>query len=267
MDNHEYEGKKARERAWYEQTPSAKPNLISRLLHHPIFYDPGRDSFNYVFPKRKMAELVRHHSKGERVDRLLIAPCGMGDDLTYVGDFARQVYGIDLSPIAVEQCPSPMISKVGDISRSEYEDEAFDLIVSAQFFHHLLKFCFEPFLEEFYRILRIEGKLIILEPSIWYPLNVITRPLKCIAGNPFNEVVDEGPFRPSLMLESLRQSGFVNVTIQAASFSHCSFYTPVAKLINRLTEPLMCTWPFKYIGWYVLYCAVKPPRDATERTM
>ena len=150
-----------------------------------------------------------------------------------------------------------MIVKEGDILESGYPDEEFDLIASPLFFHHLLKVGFEPFLKEFYRVLKTGGGLVIVEPSVWYPLNILTRPMKQILGNPCGEVEDEDPFRPGLMIKALRQSGFKNIRTRAATFSHCSFFIPLAKFVNQFTKPFFNVWPFKYFGWIVIYWAEK----------
>ena len=241
--------------SWWEQT-TVRRGVASKILHHPVFFKPERNSFNYIFPKVQMAEVVRRHRK-EKVDKLLIAPCGAGDDLKYLSQFAREIYGIDLSCVAIKACPPTMKVKVGDTLQSGYQDGTFDLIASPLFFHHLLKFGFEPFLNEFRRIMKTGAGLVILEPSVWYPLNIITRPIKRVFRNPFGEVEDEGPFHPGLMLGSLRRTGFTNIEIHGASFSHNSFYVPLAKLFNRLTKPLLDARPLKYLAWMVIYWAEK----------
>lgn len=259
-----YEKKKGQELAWSERTTGVKKSIIDRILHHPVFWTEKREFFNYTFPKQKMAEVVRHHLKEGQVDRLLIAPCGTGEDFKYLSKFAVEVYGIDLSPIQLKNCSPKMNVKVGDILYSGYSDETFDLIASPLFFHHLLKIGFEPFLKEFQRILKNGGKLVILEPCLLYPLNLITRPIKRIAKNPFYEVEDEDPFPPGLLLASLKRVGFTNLEIHAATFSHCSFYVPLANLVNRLTKPLLDVSPFKYFGWLVLYWAEKKKRNVGD---
>jgi hypothetical protein len=60
------------------------------------------------------------------------------------------------------------------------------------------------------------------------------------------------------MLKSLRRNGYVNISFQAASFSHNAFYVPLAKVVNRLTRPLLGTYPLRYFGWMVVYYAEKP---------
>ncbi|MBU3942219.1 MAG: class I SAM-dependent methyltransferase [Nanoarchaeota archaeon] len=252
-----YSKKKEMEKAWHEQTSDVKHNFISRILHHPVFYKPERNSFNYIFPKEQMTEVVQSHLKGKKIDKLLIAPCGKGNDIKYLGNFANQVYGIDLSPIAIKKCPTTMKVKVGDILDTKYPNETFDIIASPLFFHHLLNIGFEHFLNEFYRIMKKKGKLIILEPSVWYPLNIITRPIKRVFGNPFGEIEDEAPFHPGLMLKSLKNAGFTKIEMRAATFSHCSFYIPLAKTVNFLTKPFLNFWPLKYFAWMVVYYAEK----------
>lgn len=256
----DYEDKKKQEREWWEKKTEKKTSFIKSILHHPRIFSYARNSFNYIFPKKRMAEVVRNHLTG-KVDKLLIAPCGAGDDLNYLGDFAYQVYGIDLSPIAAKQCPSRIRVKIGDILDSEYPNETFDLIASPLFFHHLLKIGFEPFLKEFHRILKDGGGIVILEPSVLYPINSISRRIKRIFGNVYDEIEDEDPFHPRLMLNSLRRTGFTNIELHAATFSHCSFYIPFAKLVNRLTKSLLSNKVLRYFGWQVVYWAEKHCSD------
>ena len=258
MKNLNYYKKKAQEIAWHKKTLDVKYSFIGRVLHHPVFYKPERNSFNYVFPKEQMAKIIQSHLKGKKVDRLLIAPCGEGDDFKYLGNFANQVYGMDLSPATVKKCPTAMKVKVCDVLDTKYPDETFDIIASPLFFHHLLNVGFDPFLNEFYRIMKKGGKLVILEPSVWYPLNIITRPIKKLFNNPFGEVEDEAPFHPGLMLKSLRRTGFTKIEMRAATFSHCSFYIPLARMVNFVTKPFLDFWLLKYFAWMVVYCAEKP---------
>lgn len=147
-----------------------------------------------------MKLIIQHHLRSERINKLLIAPCGEGDDYNYLKEFSDEIFGIDLSPIGVKNCPPKMIVKVGDILKTGYPDESFDFIVSSFFFHHLMRIGFQPFLKEFYRILKPGGKIVILDFSIFYPLNAFTRPLKTIFRNPYGEIEEEAPFRPKYII-------------------------------------------------------------------
>ncbi len=253
MKTRNYEDKKKREIEYYAS--KKKKTFFTKLFHLPIFYDPRRDAYNYIYTKRQMERFVAQKLKGKKVENLLIAPCGSGDDYKYLGRFSKNIYGIDLSPIYMDRCPEQMTTKVGDILESGYADEQFDLIASPFFFHHLINFGFDAFLREFHRVLKPKGKLIIIEPCIFHPVFAFTRPIKKIFSNPFKEVEDEGPFRPKLMIKALKRTGFTNLEFCATSFSHMSFYIPVAKILNWITTPLLNKWPFKLLGWVILYWA------------
>ena len=255
-----YSEKKKRETEWYERSSLNKEkNLISTILHSKIFFSYERIRFELNLMKNQMKLFIQQHLKNKKVDKLLIAPCGNGVDYKYLKGFADLIYGIDLSPIPLKKCPSLMQVKEGDILKSGYPNGFFDFIASPLFFHHVLSFGFEHFLNEFYRILKPGGYLIILEPSIFYPLNAFTRPLKKITGNIYGEVEDEAPFDPRILINSLKKTGFVNLDVKAASFGHTSLYIPIAKAIKFLTKPLLKTDKFwKYFAWVLLFWGEKP---------
>ncbi|MHA1931956.1 MAG: class I SAM-dependent methyltransferase [Promethearchaeota archaeon] len=255
--NTDYDDQKKREIEWWEGKKEKK-GLISRILSSKLFYDPIRSHFSYILSKNKFRDVIHQQLGNEKVKKILIAPCGEGDDYKYLKEFSDEIYGIDLSPIGIKSCPAQMITKKGDISSSGYPSESFDLVVSTLFFHHLVKVGFQPFLKEFYRILKPGGKIAILDFSVFYPLNAITRPLKTILRNPFGEIQEEAPFRPKYMIKSLKQVGFKNIELYGGTFSHCFFYIPLAKFIHFTTKPLLNKWPFKNFAWTVVFWGEKP---------
>ncbi|MBA7702347.1 hypothetical protein ES703_111111 [subsurface metagenome] len=257
MKESNYENQKKRELEWWG-SKKKKKGLISKILNSRLFYEPARSHFSYILSKNRMKLIVQQHLKSERINKLLIAPCGEGDDYNYLKKFSQEIYGIDLSPICIKNCSNKMNVKVGDILRSGYSDETFDLIASTLFFHHLLKIGFQPFLKEFYRILKPGGKIVILDFSVFYPLNAITRPLKTIFRNPYGEIEEEAPFRPKIMFNSLNRVGFKNLAMYGGTFSHCFYYIPLAKFIHFITKQLLDKWPFKLFAWTVIFWGEKP---------
>ncbi len=233
--------------------------MISKILNSKLFYDPIRSYFSYSLSKNKFKYIIQKNLNNKKLQKLLIAPCGEGDDFKYLEGFSHEVYGIDLSPDCIENCPDKMITTNGDILESGFPNETFDLIASTLFFHHLLKVGFDSFLREFYRILKPGGKIAILDFSVFYPLNAITRPLKKLLGNPYGEIEEEAPYRPKYMIDSLNRVGFKEVEFYGGTFSHCFFYIPLAKMIHFFTKSLLDKWPFKIFAWTVIYWGEKPP--------
>ncbi len=247
-----YQKKLQSEIEWYSGDSVQKRSILQRIIHLNPIFNPSRNSINYRFPKQQMTRLLASivHKK---LPRLLIAPCGSGNDYSYVREFGKEIYGIDLSTIAINRCSDNMILKTGDILHSGYENEYFDIIVASLFFHHLVRIGFDPYLKEFFRILKKGGILIVLDFSLFYPINFFTRPMKRILKNPMKEVEDEDPFNPRSLLISMKRSGFTDNNFQAATFSHSMFYIPIAKIVNYLTFSLLTKWPWKYFGWMVLF--------------
>ena len=253
----DYEDQKRREVEWWE-SKKKKKGLIGKFLSSRLFHSDTGSYSSYSLSKKKFNYVIKQHLKGNKLDKILIAPCGAGGDFEYVNEFSDEIYGIDLSPIGIKSCPASMITKKGDIAKSGYSDETFDLIASTLFFHHLVKIGFQPFLKEFYRILEPGGKIVILDFSVFYPLNAITRPLKTIFRNPLGEIEEEAPFRPKYMIDSLKQIGFKNIEMYGGTFTHPLFFVPFAKFIHFITKPLLDKSPFKSFAWTIIFWGEKP---------
>lgn len=250
-----YEKKKQREREWYINKEKNTP-LIHKILNSRFIYNPARRRFSYVYAKKQMAKYLKKRI-GKKENKMLIAPCGRGDDYLFLNDLAEEIHGIDLSSVAISHCPPGLITRVGDILKSGYKENSFDIITSPLFLHHIKNFGFQQFMAAFYKILKPNGIIMFLEPSLWYPLNLITRPIKRIFNNPYREVDDEGPIKPKKVLSSLKSARFKNVKMEAATFSHPSFFIFFARIFNFLMKPFHNLYPFKNFGWLIIYSGRK----------
>ncbi|MFH1616280.1 MAG: class I SAM-dependent methyltransferase [Planctomycetota bacterium] len=186
--------------------------------------------------------------------KVLIAPVGVGDDIRYLEGLYAEMHGIDISEIAVSQCPAHIVTKRGDILQSGYESESFDIILCPLFLHHIHNVGFTPFLNEYYRILRHGGVLAIHEPSVFFPPSRFACFLRRFMGNVTGLVPDERPIYPPSLTKHLKQIGLVNVQYHGLSFSHVR-YPVFLQALNLLFDwPWRLLWPFKLfssgIAWY-----------------
>ncbi|MCX5713855.1 MAG: class I SAM-dependent methyltransferase, partial [Candidatus Omnitrophica bacterium] len=142
----------------------SSPLLISRERQW-LKYDVEKIRF-YGYLARYIRN--KHYKRNAKI---LIAPVGNGSDFKYLYGIYKEVHGIDISTVQISQCPKKIITKEGDILNSGYEDGSFDIIIVSFFLHHLHDAGLEPFMHEFYRLLRKDGTIAFLEPSSLYPLS------------------------------------------------------------------------------------------------
>jgi SAM-dependent methyltransferase len=251
----EYAKKLHREQQFYKRQRE-QSTFLKRFLNHPLIYSEQRLNVAYDLAKIAMSKAVQERLNNRKVDRLLIAPCGTGSDFPYLVNLAHEIYGLDISEEAVASCPAGLQCRVADVLASGYPDGMFDLIVSPLFFHHLRQIGFEPFLREFSRLLQQGGVVAILEPSLWYPLNLVTRPLKML-GNPYGEIEEEGPIPPAEMIQALKTTGYYKISWHGATFAHSALPVFASKILHRFM------WPFrrsilKSFFWMNVFVAEKP---------
>ena len=187
-----------------------------------------------------MQAMVNRH-RNKKVGSILIAPCGKGDDLPDPDSLATRIYGLDVSPVALAAYPIELGIVDGDIGHLPYQSEPFDLVAAPLFFHNMVNYGSSPFLQEFYRVPKSGGGIVLLKPSICYPPNILTWPTTSLFPNPYEEVEDKDLYHLNILESPMERAGFIDLDIQAATFSHCAFYVSVAKTINRLTGKFLRT--------------------------
>lgn len=245
------------EREWYEQPFylesahwTARPPFASHERHW---------LHNDVQTGRFYSELYRYLRRRGRPERavVLVAPAGNGRDYYYLQNILRSidaVHGIDLSAQGLMRCPRPIVGREGDILKSGYSDQTFDLIVCAQFLHHIHAVGFDPFLREFHRVLKPGGTLAVLEPANLHPLGWLTAAGRRLMGNVSGLVEDERPVRPSTVTAALRRSGFTDVRVRGLLFTHVRIPPGIQHLIDAVDYPLRVIPGLRgfanSIGWY-----------------
>jgi len=222
------------EKAWHEQ----KFYIDSgHWTSHPLFASRERHWLQNHVKKIRFYSFLYRFIKKESYKNgadVLMAPLGDGYDLQYLQGIYKNIYGIDLSPVALSKCPNVVTKKEGDILTSGYEDESFDIIICALFLHHVHDIGFEPFVREYYRILRKGGVLAILEPSSLYPISWIFAYLHKIMGNVTGKVEGERPISPLCLNKILTETNFKKVCIRGITLNHVRFPFWIQTFINLL---------------------------------
>jgi SAM-dependent methyltransferase len=186
--------------------------------------------------------------------KALLAPIGAGLEIGYVAPLCSSIHGIDISPIALSRCPRHVITRQGDIRTSGYPSDTFDLVVCPLFLHHVHKVGFDPFVREFFRILKPGGVLAVQEPNMFFPPAVLTRCLRAFLGNVTGLVPDEKPVNPAAVTRCLQQAGFTRVCSIGLSISHIRFPVFLQAANLMIDAPFRRIWPLMWlcneIGWY-----------------
>lgn len=241
--------------SWHEE---AKFYIDSgHWTSHPFFATRERHWISTHIEKIKfygyLAKLVSYKSYNRNA-KILIAPVGTGDEVQYLQNLFQEIHGIDISEKALSYCPRNIITKKGDILQSGYPDESFDIVICPLFLHHFNKVGFEPFLNEFYRLLKGGGILAIQEPSIFFPPTWLSIFLRLFIGNVTGLVPDEKPFNPLKLKNNLNKVGFSNIHFRGLSISHVRF-PRILQAINLMIDyPIRTIFPLKLfcnnIGYY-----------------
>jgi len=103
--------------------------------------------------------------KYKEVGKLLDIGCGPGFFLAYAGKY-YDVYGIDISEYAIRKAKQRTQTaklSIGDAANLDYKNDYFDIVTCFDLLEHLPDP--ELALQEFYRILKNEGILIIRVPN------------------------------------------------------------------------------------------------------
>lgn len=224
---------------------------------HPLFASRERHWMAYHIEKiRFYGYLSRYVSSKPyyKKAKILVAPIGTGNEVVYLQGMYAEICGMDISQKALDQCPAHIVTKKVNILHSEEASEYFDIIICPLFLHHVHKVGFNPFLEEYYRLLRPGGVLAIHEPSILFPPSQVTSFLRSVMGDVTGLVPDERPIYPTAVTKSLDEAGFVRINYRGLSFSHCRYPVFLQAMIILLDWPWRVIWPFKFfsngIGWY-----------------
>jgi SAM-dependent methyltransferase len=238
--------------------------------HQQVFYaDSGHWTSRFPFASRERhwlcgsLEKIRFYGSLARRMRsapcfgkaqALVAPIGSGLEVGYLDALCESIHGIDISAAALSKCPRHVVTRQADIRTSGYPSDTFDLVVCPLFLHHVHKVGFDPYVREFFRILRPGGLLAVQEPSRFFPPGALMRSLRAVLGNVTGLVPDEKPVNPLAVTRSLRRAGFTRVRTVGLSISHIRYPVFLQAVNLMIDAPFRRIWPLTLlcngIGWF-----------------
>lgn len=140
--------------------------------HHVLWYEDfcykkGRraDGGHRI---RRAFELIKLDTINQK--KILDVGCGNGPYSVFFALLGAEAYGIDISPVAIQngqriakanQVDSSCFFSIQNIAHTNFPNEFFDVIIYNDSFHHVAKY--PHFREETYRILKPDGLVIILD--------------------------------------------------------------------------------------------------------
>lgn len=243
-----------KEKEWHEQKFYVDSG---HWTSHPLFASRERHWLQNCTQKMRfygfLHRYIKKHCTNQNV-KVLLAPVGDGSDLRYLQGYGPEIYGIDISEIAVGRCPKSINTKIADILDSDFYNETFDLVICSNFLHHVHNVGFEPFIREYKRVLRKGGIIAILEPCAWHPFRLIIKLMAVFLGNVSGKVDGERPVNPLQVVRQLRYEGFSDIRTIGITYNHARFPCFLQSFINifdYLPRRILPFSLFSYsIGWY-----------------
>ncbi|WBF66274.1 class I SAM-dependent methyltransferase [Desulfovibrio subterraneus] len=185
--------------------------------------------------ERSSKTYTRDILKNILAGKVLDVGCGTGLNAAELQQMGHTVYGIDISPIAIEKFnEAGFTGKVCDLAQGiPFDDESFDTIFASEVIEHVADY--PHLLNECNRTLRPGGKLVLSTPnSAFWAYRILG-----LLGKTVSELQHPGHIRfftLKMLGEALRDAGFNDITI-GARHMYCilpgSFFTRFEKLLVK----------------------------------
>lgn len=186
-----------------------------------VVYDEGSHPYS-DYPKKLCAFLFQAFELKKGM-KMLEPGCGRGEFLNNFKDLGLDVFGVDISPEAVN-FNNGLDVKLCDIEKETlpFDDNTSDIIFSKSFFEHL--YYPEKYLEEAYRVLKPNGLLITLVPD-WE--------------SNYDDFTHRTPFTKTALNDAYRMYGFKDVVIFKFRQLSIVWKYPVLNYLCALISPLV----------------------------
>jgi ubiquinone/menaquinone biosynthesis C-methylase UbiE len=260
----EMDNRKEKERELHDHLRGPLKDSPS-FISNKKFYSISKANREYV------EKWLIERCKGKRV---LDYCCGNGDFSLWIADTGAYVYGIDISPVSIQNASNKAIQRrladrikfqVMDAEAMEYEDNFFDLIVVNGVLHHLdLRKAYT----ELARIIKPEGMIITTEAlrhnifihsyrkltphlrTTWEVKHILGKKEVELAKNYF-EKVEINKF-------------FHLATIASVPFRNTSFFEPLRRILLAIDEILLRFPILKWQAWMVVFTLSHPKKQIAK---
>jgi ubiquinone/menaquinone biosynthesis C-methylase UbiE len=224
-----------------------------------------RSRISFMYPEHTSIQL--HYENMISLDcegkKILEYGCGLGSYAFYLAEKKANVYGIDISDIAIKHAHDT--AKKRDVSidfrvmnaeNLEFPAETFDIICGSSILHHLE---LSKAVKEIYRVLRKGGKAVFIEPLGHNPIINLFRWM-----TPKMRSTDEHP----LKMEDLKFISKQFLAVQIKHYYLFSLFTfpfqnnryckKVARYLEGIEKNLFDRFPFiKKLSWQVIIVLCK----------
>ncbi len=188
--------------------------------------------------------------------RVLDVGCGIGVYLDFMREHGADSYGIDISRYAASISKQPIASAL----HLPFKSEIFDAVISAHLIEHLNDLEEVAFLEETKRVLKPGGRLFLLTPNTWYPLQILT-------GNKlFYDPSHINMHSPHKLKRTVQKCAFSNVTFIFKTSLNILGTHRMKESLKYLPYVIASTTPLAYFRPVIYILAKKPGATTKHRT-
>lgn len=244
------------------------PELEATIANNPAwanmkYYAVERRS------RRHVLDWFRENAPGKKVLDLC---CGNGDDSVILAQFgAREVVGLDISEVSVENCRRLAAANgvddvasfvVGDAEATGLPDDSFDLITEYGALHHV---DLDKTMAEIARILRPDGKMICTEALAH---NLVIHAYRRLTPDIRTEwEVDHILRRPAFELmkkyfESVDMTFYHFFTLGAVPLRKTPVFEPVLALLEKIDDVALKIPGLKWQAWQTVFVLSGPKKTS-----
>ena len=226
-------------------------SLLLKGVRHFGYYPESNEKISMAEAQRLMVEQL-YKKLGLKADALLLdAGCGEGEVAIYLANkYQLQIRGIDILDFSIKKANEKRVHlglesrvkfQVGDYTSLDFPDGIFDGVYTMETLVHAPDY--KKTLEEFYRVLKPTGKLVLFEYSVCPLENIPEKSRETM------EIIIQESGMHSLphflhegFPEMLKNAGFQNVTVENIT----SRVTPMLKRFYQIA--FIPYWFIKLFG-------------------